>query len=347
MRRRISRRAGDLPLTWRLPSAAREALEACSSGSARRRGLPSRSAPDPDAGSRAASARGRRACSAPDRLLAELRRLAACERAATANLLASLIEMDGRRLYLREGCSSLFTYCTQVLHLAEGAAYNRIEAARAARRFPPVLDAIADGSLTLTSARLLAPHLTTENHRAVLDAARHKSKREIELLIATLQPKPPVATVVRKVPLAPSDGGRKLNAIRNGNFVSRVPSRGAVLGRWIGGSRQYSAAVPRPQSVPRPSCSSANRSLCGNSRRVTRRRSRAELVLERVRQVADARADATGESASAYSTVQSVSDFTSLMRCAGPTPPAAPRSNWRKPYTASPLPAGRGCCVRR
>ena len=44
------------------------------------------------------------------------------------------MELDARRLYLREGCSSLFTYCTQVLHLAEGSAYNRIEAARAARR---------------------------------------------------------------------------------------------------------------------------------------------------------------------------------------------------------------------
>ena len=139
-----------------------------------------------------------------DQLLAELRRLAACERAATANLLASLMEMDARRLYLREGCSSLFTYCTQGLHLAEGAAYNRIEAARAARRFPLVLDAIADGSLTLTSARLLAPHLTTDNHLSLLNAARHKSKREIELLIATLKPKPPVATVVRKQSGAPA-----------------------------------------------------------------------------------------------------------------------------------------------
>ena len=148
-----------------------------------------------------------------DQLLAELRRLAASERVATANLLASLIEMDTRRLYLREGCSSLFTYCTQVLHLAEGAAYNRIEAARAARRFPPVLDAIADGSLTLTSARLLAPHLTTENHQAVLDAARHKAKREIELLIATLHPRPPVATVIRKVSPAPGAGTRKLDVI--------------------------------------------------------------------------------------------------------------------------------------
>ena len=80
-----------------------------------------------------------------DQLLDEVRRLALRERVATADLLRGLIEVDTRRLYLREGCASLFTYCTQVLHLAEGAAYNRIEAARAARRFPLVLERIADG----------------------------------------------------------------------------------------------------------------------------------------------------------------------------------------------------------
>jgi len=52
-----------------------------------------------------------------DELLNETRRLVACERMATAALLRSLMELDARRLYLREGCSSLFTYCTQVLHL--------------------------------------------------------------------------------------------------------------------------------------------------------------------------------------------------------------------------------------
>jgi hypothetical protein len=42
-------------------------------------------------------------------LLAEVTRLAACERQATAALIACLIEVDTRRLYLGEGCSSLFT----------------------------------------------------------------------------------------------------------------------------------------------------------------------------------------------------------------------------------------------
>jgi hypothetical protein len=56
-----------------------------------------------------------------DQLLDEIKRLAQRERVATADLLRCVIEVDTRRLYLREGCASLFTYCTQVLHLAEGA----------------------------------------------------------------------------------------------------------------------------------------------------------------------------------------------------------------------------------
>lgn len=81
-----------------------------------------------------------------------------------------------------------------------GAAYNRIEAARAARRFPIVLERIADGSLTLTSARLLAPHLTAENYETLLKAARYKGKRDVEVMITTLHPQPAVRAVLRKAP---------------------------------------------------------------------------------------------------------------------------------------------------
>jgi hypothetical protein len=135
-----------------------------------------------------------------DQLLAGVQRLAATERHATAALVRALMELDTRRLYLGEGCSSLFTYCTQVLHLEEGAAYNRIEAARAARRFPLLLDGLEDGSLTLTAVRLLAPHLTPENHQGVMTAARHQRKSGIERLIASLHPRPPVATMVHRLP---------------------------------------------------------------------------------------------------------------------------------------------------
>jgi hypothetical protein len=137
-------------------------------------------------------------------LLAEVKRLATGERHATTHLVASLMEVDARRLYLGEGYSSLFTYCTQVLHLSEHAAYGRIEAARASRRFPRILELLAQGSITLTAVGLLAPHLTADNHVELLSSAIHKSKREIEHLVAQIHPRPDVKTSVRKLPTPPA-----------------------------------------------------------------------------------------------------------------------------------------------
>ena len=134
-----------------------------------------------------------------DDLVELVKHLAACERRSSVALIRSLVELDARRLYLREGCSSLFTYCTQVLHLSEASAYNRIETARAARRFPTVLEALERGDLTLTAVRLLAPHLTPANHGEVLTAARHRSKQGVQELIALLNPRPAAATVIRRL----------------------------------------------------------------------------------------------------------------------------------------------------
>jgi hypothetical protein len=133
-------------------------------------------------------------------LLAHIQLAAQAERDATAHLVALLMELDGRRLYLGEGFPSLFAYCTRALHLSEDAAYNRIEIARTARRFPIILDGLAAGELTLASVRLLAPHLTPDNHREMLGRARHKSKREVELLVAALHPRPDVPSTIRKLP---------------------------------------------------------------------------------------------------------------------------------------------------
>ena len=152
----------------------------------------------------------------------QVRQLAHCERQATVQLVASLIEMDTRRLCLGEGCSSLFTYCTRVLRLSEHAAYGRIEAARAARRFPVILDLLGDGAITLTTVGLLASHLTPENHAMVLESARHKTKREVERLVAELSPRPAVATVVRKLPV------QALPALVSGVDVPAPPAETAA-----------------------------------------------------------------------------------------------------------------------
>jgi len=165
-----------------------------------------------------------------EELLAEIKLLAARERSATATLVASLAELDERRLYLGEGYSSLFTYCTQALHLSEHAAYGRIEAARAARRFGVILELLADGALTLTTICLLAPHLTTENHAKVLESARHKSKRAVEHLVAALRPQPAMPSSVRKLPGArasevPGTRPQAAESVRLGPGPEAAPER--------------------------------------------------------------------------------------------------------------------------
>ena len=137
-------------------------------------------------------------------LLARVQRLVYGEHRTTAALVAHLAEFENRKLYLRESCASMFVYCTRVLHFSEHAAYHRIAAARLARRFPAVLAALERGDVHVTALEMLAPHLTPENHRELLAAAKHKSKREILELIARVQPKPDVAAGVWKVPTKPA-----------------------------------------------------------------------------------------------------------------------------------------------
>jgi hypothetical protein len=133
-------------------------------------------------------------------LLARVRRLAARERRASALLVAHLAELAARDLHLAAGYSSLFVFCRDALSLAEHDAYNRVEVARATRRFPILVDRLAAGFLNLNAARLLAPHLTTENHLALLEAARGKRKAEVEEMVASLAPYPEAPTFVRRLP---------------------------------------------------------------------------------------------------------------------------------------------------
>ena len=117
-----------------------------------------------------------------------------------ALLLVHLGEIDARRLYLREACSSLFAYCTERLHFSEGEAFYRVAAARAAREHAVILEMLADGRLHLTAVALLAPHLTATNRDAVLSRAVHRSKRQVLELVAELAPRPDVRSPVRKLP---------------------------------------------------------------------------------------------------------------------------------------------------
>ena len=93
-----------------------------------------------------------------------------------------------------------------MLHLSADAAYNRVAAARAVRRFPVILDHLAAGFLNVTTVKVLRPVLTRGNHRAILAEAKFRTRKECDLIVARLKPKPDVPFSIRPVvvPATPS-----------------------------------------------------------------------------------------------------------------------------------------------
>ncbi len=63
-----------------------------------------------------------------------------------------------------------------------------------------LLTMLRDGRLHLSGIRRLAPHLTRENRELLLKRATHKSRRQIEELVAELTPRPDIPALMRKLP---------------------------------------------------------------------------------------------------------------------------------------------------
>ncbi len=118
-------------------------------------------------------------------LLRRLNDLVQQERHGEADLLAHLGEVEARRLYLEEGCSSMYGYCVDVLHFSEGVTGQRIRAARVARRFPILLERLRRGEIHLAGMSVLAKHLSEDNHLELLDRARHKTRNAIEEIVGS------------------------------------------------------------------------------------------------------------------------------------------------------------------
>ena len=102
--------------------------------------------------------------------------LAAQDRDTTAKLLAYIAEFDDRKLFVADGYPSMFACCVGALHMSEDIAYKRIRAARAARRFPAIFEAVAERRLTLSGAVLLAPFLIEATSAELIVAATHKTR---------------------------------------------------------------------------------------------------------------------------------------------------------------------------
>src|SRR5262249_18712844 len=77
---------------------------------------------------------------ADEALLANLKDLVGRSNQLSAHVLTHLAEVDARGIYREYACSSLYAYCVYELRMSEDEAQRRIVAARAARKFPVILE---------------------------------------------------------------------------------------------------------------------------------------------------------------------------------------------------------------
>ncbi len=138
-------------------------------------------------------------------LARDLKTLAAQDHEHLAKLLAHIGEFHARKLYREAAQPHMYAYCINVLHFSEDAAGRRIHVAGVARRIPALFDAIAEGRVNLTGACLIAAHLTPENAERLLAQITHKTKEQIQVVIAALKPKPDLAEKVTSIAATPSD----------------------------------------------------------------------------------------------------------------------------------------------
>jgi hypothetical protein len=184
-------------------------------------------------------------------LLHGLHSLVARDRATTAALLAHLAEVEARGLHVAQGYASLFVYCVEPLGFSEDVAWKRIQAARAARRFPMLFNALADGRLHLTAVGLLAPYLEPGNVDELVRAATHARKAAIERFLSRRFPR--MEALVRGMPAVRSAPPETVPQL--GPVVEPAPAQAPVStpstnGAAVDARFSHEVAAEPPRSTP-------------------------------------------------------------------------------------------------
>jgi len=187
-------------------------------------------------------------------LLRALTALVTRERITTAELLAHIAEVDARRLYAPAGYPSMHAYCVEELRLSEDSAFRRIRAARTARQYPVIFTALADGRLSLTAVILLTPYLSRANAAGLLKAAVHKSRSEIEELLARRFPRTELLPMVEALPgQAPRPDGQLAPApVGNGSHELAMTCGVQLAPAPVQVPTPEPGAAPETQLAPAP-----------------------------------------------------------------------------------------------
>jgi len=129
-----------------------------------------------------------------------LDRLLLAQRTYNAKVLAYVAEVAARGDFRRAGYPTMYAYLMGRWNLSESAAYKRARSARAARQFPVLFEAVADGRLHMSAIAELADHLTKDNVSQLMKLVTHKTRRQVQQLVAERFPRPDLPTRIRPLP---------------------------------------------------------------------------------------------------------------------------------------------------
>ena len=113
-------------------------------------------------------------------LLFRTKFLAQKERDIHIKVLRHLAEVDSRKLFFRQGFSSLFDYAVRELAYSEGAAYQRIKAMKLCLELPETANRLQSGKLSLSVASQLQVFFEKQNKKAKQEARKELLKKSPE-----------------------------------------------------------------------------------------------------------------------------------------------------------------------
>ena len=116
-------------------------------------------------------------------------RAAANYRRSEIEMLDAIADVESRQIYYQMKIKDLFQYCTEMLNLSRHATYNFINVMKKGKEVPALLEAIRDGSTTVSKARKICSVIDEENAKDWIGLTRECSSRIVERAVAMANPR--------------------------------------------------------------------------------------------------------------------------------------------------------------
>ncbi len=170
-------------------------------------------------------------------------------------ILDCLVEIERRLIFLKEGYSSLFDYCTRRWHYSPPKAGRFIAAARCMKNFPAVRNLLSRRRITLCGVSRIAGILTDENADRIIREVSGKRFVEIEKIVASLKIAPKTRESIRPIGLQEPAGDRDQSADHEDLFQPNRISENSQIDSGIandpgdlsGGNSQIDSPKEKPE----------------------------------------------------------------------------------------------------